>query len=233
MNKRLLRCTSLLPVVLLATGAVKAQSFWPMSAPNEAMFEFVGQVKNSPPAGAGLPATSVQYGYLSHIQGLTDDEIFLPGIPKSEATALFTFYNDSVNDTVTDHGSLRVVIREGTTTIYYNPVAGGDLTTPKPESFRQGTPVLSSKWRHQVIFDVNAGSDPAAPPRTNLFFVTWWHNVTSAQIVELGDKTVLLGFPGVKFEQHLVGGVDLTGKVNGKFAGYAESLAPVIVRKRY
>ena len=51
-------------------GTAWAQGPWfPAVAPNEAMFEFVGQVKNSPPAGPGQPATSVQYGYLSHISG--------------------------------------------------------------------------------------------------------------------------------------------------------------------
>ena len=227
-----LRFVKPLPVLLVAAITMRAQNFFPAPPPNEAMFEFVGQVKNAPPAGPGLPATSVQYGYLSHIQGLSDDQIFLAGGPKNETAALFTFYNDSVNDKVTDNGSLRIVIREGTTTIYYNPAAGGDLTTPNPDSFRQGMPVFTSKWRHQVIFDTNAGSDPAVPPRTNLFFVTWWHTITSAQFVDLGDKQVLLGLPGTRFEQHLVGGPDLAGKVNGKFAGYAESPLPVIVRNK-
>jgi hypothetical protein len=183
-----LRFVKLLPALLLATSILKAQYFFPTPPPNEAMFEFVGQVKNAPPAGPGLPATSNQYGYLSHIQGLTDDQIYLPGGPKNEATAVFTFYHDSITDTVTDHGSLKIVIREGTTTIYYNPGAGGDLTTPKPDSFRQGTPVLTSRWRHQVIFDANPSPDPAAPPRTSLFFVTWWHTITSAQVIDLGDR---------------------------------------------
>src|SRR5882672_8289188 len=38
-------------------------------------FEVVGQVSNFPPAGAGQPATSQQYGYLSLINGLTADQI--------------------------------------------------------------------------------------------------------------------------------------------------------------
>ena len=40
-----------------------------------------------------------------------------PGVPQNEASALLTFYNDSVTEKVTTHGSLRIVIREGTTTI--------------------------------------------------------------------------------------------------------------------
>ncbi len=226
----------LLALLILAsfTGVVTAQAqfFNPAAVPNEAMFEFVGQVKNLPPAGAGLPATSVQYGYLSHIQGLTDDQIYFAGLPQNETAALFTFYNDSVTEKVTNHGSLRIVIREGTTTIYHNTAPSGDLTTPNPDSFRQGTPVLTTKWRHQVIFDTNASPDPTAPARTNLFFVTWWHTITSATPVQLGDKKVLLGFVGGRFMQHLVGGVDFTGTVNGKFAGYASSFEPVLIFPR-
>src|ERR1700688_1327027 len=111
------------------TVIVSAQGLWsPTPEQHEAMFEFVGQVKNFPPAGPGLPATSVQYGYLSHIQSLDDSQIYLPGVPQDEKSALFTFYNDSVTEKVTNHGSLRIVIREGTTTIYHNSLGGGDLT---------------------------------------------------------------------------------------------------------
>jgi hypothetical protein len=231
-SKAISICRLLLTLLIASSisRAASAQGFpFPTPAPNEAMFEFVGQVKNFPPAGPGLPPTSVQYGYLSHIQGLTDEHIYLAGFPQNETAALFTFYNDSVTEKVTNHGSLRIVIREGTTTIYYNPLPSGDLTTPNPDSFRQGTPVLTTKWRHQVILDANPSPDPSAPPRTNLFFVTWWHTITSAAPVQLGDKKVLLGFVGGRFMQHLVGGVDFTGTVNGKFAGYASSLQPVLI----
>ena len=221
--------------VLLLIGAVKSASaqFPPLprdwSQFDQEMFEFVGQVKNFPPAGIGLPATSVQYGYLSHVNGLSDDKIYLAGLTQNETSALLTFYNDSVTEKVTNHGSLKIVIREGTTTIYYNPVPTGDLTTPNPDSFRQGTPVLSTKWRHQVIFDANPSPDPTAPPRTNLFFVTWWHEITSSTPFDLGSETVILGRVGHTFRQHLVGGVDFTGKVNGKFAGYATSFEPAVI----
>ena len=214
-------------------GTASAQGTWfPAVPPNEAMFEFVGQVKNFPPAGPGQPPTSVQYGYLSHIQGLSDDQIYFPGLPQNETAALFTFYNDSVTEKITNHGSLKIVIREGTTTIYHNPSPSGDLTTPNPDSFRQGTPILTTKWRHQVIFDTNPSPDPAAPARTGLFFVTWWHTITSATPVQLGDHKLLLGLVGGRFMQHLVGGIDFTGTVNGKFAGYATSPAPVLISPR-
>jgi len=163
------------------------------------------------------------------VRGLSDDQIYLGGVPQNEASALLTFYNDSVTEKVTNHGSLKIVIREGTTTIYYNPVPSGDLTTPNPDSFRQGTPVLTTKWRHQVIFDANPSPNANDPPRTNLFFVTWWHTITSSTSFTLGNQTVLLGRTGHTFRQHLVGGVDFTGKVNGKFAGYTTSFDPAVL----
>ena len=223
---------ALLLLIGIACTASAQETWFPAAAPNEAMFEFVGQVKNSPPAGPGQPATSVQYGYLSHIQGLSDDQTYLPGLPQNETAALFTFYNDSVTEKITNHGSLRIVIREGTTTIYHNPSPSGDLTTPNPDSFRQGTPILTTKWRHQVIFDTNSNPNPTAPPRTGLFFVTWWHTITSATPIELGEHKVLLGLVGGRFMQQLVGGIDFTGTVNGNFAGYAISAAPVLVFPR-
>jgi len=216
-------------LVAFAAESALAQLPFDFSQIDQEMYEFVGQVKNFPPAGPGLPATSVQYGYLSHVNGLSDDNIYLAGQPQNETSALLTFYNDSVTEKVTNHGSLKIVIREGTTTIYYNPVPSGDLTTPNPDSFRQGTPVLTTKWRHQVIFDANPSPTATDPPRTNLFFVTWWHTVTSATPFTLGNETVILGRVGHTFRQHLVGGVDFTGKVNGKFAGYTTSFDPAVI----
>jgi hypothetical protein len=224
----------LLLAVFLAAASVGA-AFAQLPPPldfshiDQEMYEFVGQVKNLPPAGSGLPPTSVQYGYLSHVSGLSDDAIYAPGVPQNEASALLTFYNDSVTEKVTNHGSLKIVIREGTTTIYYNPIPSGDLTTPNPDSFRQGTPVLTTTWRHQVIFDANPSPNATDPPRTNLFFVTWWHTITSSASFTLGNQTVTLGRVNHTFRQHLVGGVDFTGRVNGKFAGYTTSFDPAVL----
>src|SRR5215470_17449173 len=153
MRLRSMRRWRLLLGILFVAGSVgTARAQFPFQPPfdfsqiDQEMFEFIGQVKNAPPAGPGLPATSVQYGYISHVRGLNDDQIYLAGVPQNEASALFTFNNTATTEKVTNHGSLKIVIREGTTTIYYDPAPSGDLTTPNPESFRQGTPVLTTKW---------------------------------------------------------------------------------------
>lgn len=179
-------------------------------ASDDLLFEVIGQVKNSPPAGPGLPPTSVQYGYLSHINGLDDGQIYASGLPQNETSAFFTFFNESNTLRVTPHGSLTIVIREGTTTVFFNPNPSGDLTTPNPDSFRQGTPILTTTWRHQVILN----------PATGLFFVTFWHTVTSVTPLTLNDQDVRLAKVGDRIRLHLVGGPDPAGKVNGKFAGY-------------
>ena len=91
---------AILPVVG-STGTACAQIMPPpfdFSQIDQEVYEFVGQVKNSPPAGPGLPATSIQYGYISHVRGLSDDQLYLAGVPQNEASALLTFYNDSVTE---------------------------------------------------------------------------------------------------------------------------------------
>jgi hypothetical protein len=84
-------------LVLLKTG-IAGGAFAQFSPPldpaqfDQQMFEFVGQVKNFPPAGVRLPATSIQYGYISHVNGLSDSKIYLTGLPQDETSALLTFY---------------------------------------------------------------------------------------------------------------------------------------------
>ena len=77
-------------------------------------FEVVGQVTNP------SPTTSNQYGYLSLINGLSAEQIFTTANPaaQNETTALFTFFTDAVTERVIANGSLRIINRTGTTTVY-------------------------------------------------------------------------------------------------------------------
>jgi hypothetical protein len=186
-------------------------------AEDQELFELVGQVKNAPPAGPGLPATSVQYGYLTLVKGL--DKIFTTDDPtqQNEKTARFTFYNDSVTQRVIHHGSLLIINREGTSTIYFNDNPNGDLTTPNPDSFRSGRAILTTSWRHQVIFE------PA--PLSGHFFVHFENVVISTDSFEMDGQEFRIGKAGDQFRINLVGDPDPVGKVNGKFAGYATGLS--------
>ena len=181
------------------------------------VFELVGQVKNAPPAGPGLPATSVQYGYLTFVKGL--HKIFTTDDPtlQNETTARFTFFNESVTLRTIHHGSLLIINREGTSTIYFNDNPNGDLTTPNPDSFRSGTPILTSSWKHQVVFEPT--------PLSGHFFVHFENVVTSTESFEMDSQEIRIGKVGDQFRINLVGDPDPAGKVNGKFAGYAVGLS--------
>jgi hypothetical protein len=185
-------------------------------AENQELFELVGQVKNAPPAGPGLLATSIQYGYLSSVKGLA--KVFTIDDPaqQNEKTARFTFYNESVTERVIHHGSLLIINREGTSTIYFNDSPNGDLTTPNPDSFRSGKAILTTSWRHQVIFE------PA--PLSGHFFVHFENIITSTESFGIDGQEFRIGNAGDQFRVHLVGDSDPAGKVNGKFAGYAVGL---------
>ena len=65
MNLRIVSAVIRVSLALLLStlaGIASAQGLsFPVFEQHEAMFEFVGQVKNLPPAGPGLPATSNQY----------------------------------------------------------------------------------------------------------------------------------------------------------------------------
>src|SRR5262245_24203440 len=114
----------------------------------DVQFELVGQVTNT-------PTTSIQYGYLTFINGITGvANIFNPG-PQNESTALFTFYNDTLNERVITNGTIRIIDRVGTTTIYLNPSA--NATFASPASFQNGTPIQTSVLRHQVVVDLLTG----------------------------------------------------------------------------
>jgi hypothetical protein len=92
--------------------------------------EIVGQVQNSAPGVS--PATSIQYGYVSDLLGLP----IFKADPQNEATALFTFYTETITNRVINNGPIRVINREGTVTIYSDPSANGSFANP--DSFRDG-----------------------------------------------------------------------------------------------
>jgi hypothetical protein len=57
---------------------------------------------------------------------------------------------------VINNGSIRVINRVGTTTIYFNPSANANFANPA--SFQNGIPVQKSVLRHQVVIDTVTGS---------------------------------------------------------------------------
>ena len=133
-----------------AQGTTRSVSSDDATKVRDLTLELVGQVQNSAPGVS--PATSIQYGYLSYLHELP----IFKAEPQNESTALFSFYTDTTTSRVFNTGSIRVVNREGTLTVYSDPAANGSFASP--DSFRDGTPVLVAGLRQQVILDTTTGA---------------------------------------------------------------------------
>jgi hypothetical protein len=167
--------------------------------------ELVGQFQNSPPGVT--PATHIHYGYLSYIRGLPA----FKGATQNETTALFTFYADAATLRIIPNGPLRVVTREGRLTIYRDPSTNGDFA--KPESFRDGTPVLVARFRQEVVNNTVTGS-----------FTTFHQNrIVSTRAFPSGRGTVRLSRVGATFHTFFNGHGTMPGPPSGYFGGYAVS----------
>lgn len=169
--------------------------------------ELVGQVQGSPPGVS--PATSIQYGYLSQLNGLSlfEEE------PASESTALFTFFTDTTTRRVINNGPIRVINREGTVTIYSDPTANGSFANP--ESFRDGTRILVAGLRQQVIVNTTTGAFTAQNLNT----------ITSTRPFPGPKGALQLGKAGDRFRTIISGHVNAPGASPSAFmVGYAFSV---------
>jgi hypothetical protein len=166
-------------------------------------FEFVGQLLNSP---AGVtPATHTHYGYLSYIRGAPA----FRGSTENETTALFTFFApDAATLRVIADGPLRVITRVGKLTIYRD--ASPDGSFARPETFRDGTPILLGNFRQQVVLNTVSGS------------FTTFHQVTitSTRPFQVGSARVRLGHARQTFRIVFNGQSNMPGPPSGYIGGY-------------
>jgi hypothetical protein len=210
MTKRLALAGAALIALVTSTGAIavrgtgehrgsSVRQIRPLS------LELVGQFQNSPPGVT--PPTHVHYGYLSYIKGL---QVFR-GQAQNETTALFTFYANAATPRVIANGPLRIITRVGRLTIYRDPSTDGDFG--KPESFRDGTPVLVARFRQQVVTDTVAEG-----------FTTFHQNtIVSTRPFRSGRTAVRLGRVGAAFRTFFSGHLNMPGPPSGFFGGYAVS----------
>jgi hypothetical protein len=167
--------------------------------------ELVGQLENSAPGVT--PATHVHYGYLAYVRGVTA----FRGAPQDETTALFTFYADAATVRTIVDGPLRAVTRVGTLTIYRDAATNGDFA--KPDTFRDGTPILVATLRQQSIVDTVAGT-----------FTTFHQNrIVSTKTFLDGGQKLQLGVVGGQFTTEFRGHTNMPGPPSGYFAGFAIS----------
>ena len=202
MWKRLMLVAAVALAVTVTTAAAAPR----VAKINDLSLELVGQVANSP-AGVS-PATSAQYGYLAYLRGLP----VFSGDPQNETTARFTFYTSTTTVRVIANGPLRVISREGTVTIYDDPSANGSFANP--DSFRDGTPVMTAGLRQQVILDTVTGAFTALNRNT----------IISATPFPAGSGQLQLGKPGDTFKTVINGHVNTAGgSPSAYMAGYTVS----------
>ena len=197
-------------VLMSSTGAIPVRSRNELRAPQVRMIrslslEFVGQFQNSPPGVT--PVTHIHYGYLSYIQGLS---VFTLA-PQDEMTALFTFFADAATLHVITNGPLRVITRVGKLTIYRDRSTNGNFA--KPETFRDGTPVLVAAFRQEVVSNTVTNS-----------FTTFHENtITSTMPFSTDRGKVQLGKVGETFKTYFSGQGNMPGPPSGFIAGYGVS----------
>ena len=163
------------------------------------LYEIIGQVINF------TPTTSTQFGYYTHIKGV--DALFA-GAPENETTAWFTFFRETTNLRVTANGPLRIISREGTTTVYLNATPAGNFSDP--DSFRAGASIQTSTMRQQVIVDTVSQT----------FTVVNQDTITSNSVFTVNGSTYQIGKVGDVFRTTKNG--HLSGPVpSGYFAGYS------------
>jgi len=206
-------------VLKMAIAAIIALAMLPGAghsqdrASNEAgdvQFEIVGQVTNA------TPTTSIQYGYLTSINGISGIAPIFNAVPENESTALFTFFNDTVNERVINNGSIRIINRVGTTTIYLNPSA--NATFAIPATFQNGIPIQTSVLRHQVVLDTLTG----------FFTTTFVNTITSVDRFQIGSSSFTLGKVGQTFRTTVYGHLNTPALPSAYIAGYA--VGPDLVR---
>ena len=152
------------------------------NAVGDVQFELVGQAILRPPSTAGH-----LFGYLTYINGISEEEPIFSSDPQNETTALFTFYNILTTQRVINNGPFRIVNRIGTSTIYLDTTPNQNFSDPA--SFQDGTPIQTSELTQQVVFN----------PSTGEFTATLVSTITSVKQFQLGDHTYTFGKVGEKY----------------------------------
>ncbi len=167
-------------------------------------FEFVGQATNFAATPSAPLGSAHQYGFLTVVRGI--DNAF-SGTPHNETTAVFTFFNEATTtESITD-GPLRIVDRNGTTTIYLNTAPA---SFANPDLFRSGIPVLTSTLHQQAV---------NTPDGT--FTTVFANTISSTTAFTINGTTFRLGRTGQAFRATVTGQSNATPPPNAHFGGYA------------
>jgi len=130
------------------------------------------------------------------------------GSPHDETTAVLTFFNEASTTESFSNGPLRIIDRDGTTTIYLN---SAPASFANPDSFRSGIPVQTSTLHQQAIVDVAAGT----------FTAVFGNTISSTSPFTIDGATFRLGRKGQGFRATVTGHLNAPAPPSGYFGGYA------------
>jgi hypothetical protein len=199
--------TTILMGVTFAVGvAASAEAaIVPATVVREISLELIGQGLNTP-LGV-VPGSSTQFGYVAYLRGLP---IFATE-EQDERSALVTFYVQATTRRVISDGPLRVISRRASVTFYRDTAADGDFA--KPDTFRDGTPILVAGLRQQVVLDTI----------TNAFTAYSVNTIARTSPFAVGKQRLQLGRIGQRFRTYLTGHANMPGPPSAYFSGYTSS----------
>ena len=119
------------------------------------------------------------------------------GSPHNETTAVFAFFNEVTTTESISNGPLRIIDRDGTTTIYLNSAPANFAA---PDSFRSGMPAQTSKPPQQAIVDTVGGT----------FTAVFANTISSTSAFIIGGTTFSLGKKGQSFRATVTGQLNAT-----------------------
>ncbi len=163
----------------------------------EPAFEYIGNENDS-------GAIAKQFGYLSYVMGLPA----FNGTPEDVGHANFTFFTEALTQRVTTNGTLVILDRTGTTSVYLSTSPG---SFSDPERFRSGSPIQVSTMAQQLILDTTTRDFTAVNVNT----------VTQATDFTLVGKQYRLGNVGDQFRTTLRGKANPAAPPGFFIAGYA------------
>jgi hypothetical protein len=189
-----------------ATRGADAQAQSEPATQGEITAELIGQVFNA------SPQMSAQYGYISYLKGLPTSAITAPSKPLSETTALLTFYSHTLTERVINNGPMRMIDRTGEVAFYITTTPHGDFA--RPDTLRDGTPVMVAALRHQVLLNTQTGA-----------FTTHFDcTIARNEQFNIAGATYSLGAPGQRFELTINGQVNQQGLPSAYIVGYITGL---------
>ncbi len=114
---------------------------------DQSSFEFLGRINQEGP-------NLTHFGYLTHIFGLDDASLFSNPNARSEATARFTFFAKTTQDSRFELGNLIKTSAPGELTLYLNENPHGDFNNPG--TFAGGNAIVSYSTRLHNVLNVQA-----------------------------------------------------------------------------